>query len=188
MKRCTRCKQELDSTAFTHNAGTSDGHARHCRECESLDRQEYYARKPEKRKAQIQNNYQRHQEEIRAKARAYYQSHREWALEYARAWATENRDKVAEYARDHRAKNPIGYRAANQRRRLKEHNTDDGTVTVATLCELLSTWTGVCPICTKEAAPTIDHITPLARGGEHTLTNLQLMCGVCNSSKGAREV
>jgi 5-methylcytosine-specific restriction endonuclease McrA len=33
---------------------------------------------------------------------------------------------------------------------------------------------------------TVDHRVPLARGGTHTRSNIQLMAGVCNSRKGAR--
>lgn len=32
----------------------------------------------------------------------------------------------------------------------------------------------------------IDHVIPRARGGEHVMSNLQLLCGTCNRSKGAR--
>ena len=33
------------------------------------------------------------------------------------------------------------------------------------------------------SAPTIDHIVPLSRGGQHTMTNVQLACYSCNSRK-----
>ncbi|MGI9337473.1 MAG: DNA methyltransferase [Gammaproteobacteria bacterium] len=48
---------------------------------------------------------------------------------------------------------------------------------------------GICPGCTK---PTrmglmhIDHIIPRAKGGDNDLSNLQLLCGECNSKKGKR--
>lgn len=32
---------------------------------------------------------------------------------------------------------------------------------------------------------TIDHIVPRSRGGSHHVDNLQLLCGACNSAKGA---
>jgi hypothetical protein len=35
-------------------------------------------------------------------------------------------------------------------------------------------------------APTLDHIVPLALGGDHTAANLQCAHFICNSSKGAR--
>ncbi len=35
---------------------------------------------------------------------------------------------------------------------------------------------------------TIDHITPLSRGGQHVISNLQLMCHTCNAIKGNRSM
>lgn len=35
-------------------------------------------------------------------------------------------------------------------------------------------------------APTLDHIVPMARGGDHVASNLQMLCFTCNSFKGDR--
>jgi 5-methylcytosine-specific restriction endonuclease McrA len=35
-------------------------------------------------------------------------------------------------------------------------------------------------------APTMDHIVPLARGGDHSYRNIQCACLLCNLKKGAR--
>ena len=40
-----------------------------------------------------------------------------------------------------------------------------------------------CNYCKKESKLTIDHIYPVSKGGEDFLTNLQLLCQPCNSSK-----
>ena len=47
---------------------------------------------------------------------------------------------------------------------------------------------GYCNGCEHHFPPrnlTIDHIVPRSRGGSHHVDNLQLLCGACNSAKGA---
>lgn len=43
-----------------------------------------------------------------------------------------------------------------------------------------------CQHCGTEDNPTIDHVIPVVRGGTNDLDNLQVLCGSCNSRKGAR--
>lgn len=43
-----------------------------------------------------------------------------------------------------------------------------------------------CAECGSQEDLTLDHILPLARGGSNKLDNLQILCRVHNSSKGAR--
>ena len=45
-----------------------------------------------------------------------------------------------------------------------------------------------CHLCGKTCEPHeihIDHVIPLARGGQHTLDNVKVACAHCNMSKGA---
>lgn len=72
--------------------------------------------------------------------------------------------------------------------------TDDGTVTVKVLSEMLRK-TEHCDHCgvrmtqdypVTPSNKTIDHDVPLSRGGEHTLSNITIMCLGCNSSKQTR--
>jgi 5-methylcytosine-specific restriction endonuclease McrA len=45
-----------------------------------------------------------------------------------------------------------------------------------------------CAYCGKACEPTIDHLVPLSRGGQHIASNVKPACLSCNSSKGARLV
>lgn len=58
---------------------------------------------------------------------------------------------------------------------------------------ILSRENGMCACCKKDLAGefiaprAIDHIVPLSHGGINDIVNLQLLCGICNSRKQARE-
>lgn len=44
---------------------------------------------------------------------------------------------------------------------------------------------GICELCGKEPATTVDHIVPVKYGGTNDRGNLQAACLSCNSRKGA---
>lgn len=44
----------------------------------------------------------------------------------------------------------------------------------------------ICSYCLQPGATTVDHVLPVARGGDHSLDNLVLACFTCNRSKGAQ--
>lgn len=41
-----------------------------------------------------------------------------------------------------------------------------------------------CKVCGSEENPVIDHIVPVCQGGRSDLSNLQVLCFMCNSGKG----
>ena len=45
---------------------------------------------------------------------------------------------------------------------------------------------GCCQRCGTEERLTVDHIVPRVLGGTDSLDNLQVLCNICNSSKGGR--
>jgi 5-methylcytosine-specific restriction endonuclease McrA len=45
---------------------------------------------------------------------------------------------------------------------------------------------GCCQRCGTEERLTVDHIVPRVLGGDDSLSNLQVLCSHCNSSKGGR--
>jgi len=71
------------------------------------------------------------------------------------------------------------------RAELEESAT--GSHTQAEWTAILSIYDGRCPCCGSNGKNlTKDHIIPLSEGGSNSASNLQPLCGPCNSRKGAR--
>jgi hypothetical protein len=64
----------------------------------------------------------------------------------------------------------------------------EGSFTFAEWEEVVDRQGGRCanPFCAKDCNLTIDHVTPLVRGGSNWISNIQGLCGPCNSSKNKR--
>lgn len=84
-------------------------------------------------------------------------------------------------------------RAAKAKRRARERGARVETFDPQEVFER-DQW--ICGLCNNRTlrtkavphprAPTLDHIVPLAEGGEHSRANTQCACFLCNSIKGAR--
>lgn len=66
---------------------------------------------------------------------------------------------------------------------LKKRRNDFSKRYAVTFMKLLNRDGNKCNYCNKVTRLTIDHICPVSKGGEDCLTNLQLLCQSCNSSK-----
>lgn len=62
------------------------------------------------------------------------------------------------------------------------------TLTVAEWEAILEAADHACIYCGSHQQPTMDHLMPLARGGQHTAENVAPACLSCNDSKGAKTV
>ena len=76
-------------------------------------------------------------------------------------------------------------RGKHKRRALAK--TVENNLTVEQWNNILDIQHNQCNIChkvfNKKRCATIDHITPLSRGGGLTVENVQALCGSCNSVK-----
>lgn len=89
-----------------------------------------------------------------------------------------------ECANLHKRNTPEVKKAYTYKRKALRESFDDGTVNSKTLKALFDAWTGICPLCSDSAKPSIDHIIPFDRGGANTLSNIWLICISCNVKKG----
>lgn len=141
-----------------------------------------------------------------AKSAEWFSNNREHAKAYMQQWREDNRIELRDYYREYRAahKGPIAasikrWKLRNPERwkeikRINEFNrnnikraVDDGTVTDDFLVALYDA--EICYYCNEIVMPskrTLEHKTPLSRGGLHSASNAVMACLPCNQSKGAK--
>lgn len=90
---------------------------------------------------------------------------------YRAKWASENRDKLSEYA--------------HKRSQAKLKKLPSGTL--ARIGEQQKWKCAACHVSLKKRGYHKDHIVPLAAGGLHEPSNIQLLCPTCNLQKGAKD-
>ena len=76
-------------------------------------------------------------------------------------------------------------RARRHRARLAQALT---TLTTTEWEAILEAAGHACIYCGDQEQPTMDHLTPISRGGDHIAENVAPACSSCNSSKGAQTV
>jgi 5-methylcytosine-specific restriction endonuclease McrA len=111
-----------------------------------------------------------------------------------REWYLANKDRVAERSRAWRERNPERYRQmqcdAAARRRARKLGPD-GTIEKIDRQAIWERDGRICGLCAQPVrfqVMELDHIKPLARGGQHTVSNVQPTHRRCNRRKGCKEV
>jgi 5-methylcytosine-specific restriction endonuclease McrA len=148
-----------------------------------------------------------HKEQQSALSAAHYVANRDEHLARGALWRAKNSEEIAAYQ--------SAYRIANRARGAERDARYKARRRGAAIYEQGVSWRSVasrdgmdCAYCgvtcsTSDGSygtgrggvrvwkcgptyPTLDHVVPLSRGGDHSMTNAALACYRCNSSKGAR--
>jgi len=101
--------------------------------------------------------------------------------ERTRQWARANRDKKSEYRKSWVKQHPGYGKDHKARYRSRKRNNGVFQITQKDLNRILST-----PCRCGNPEVELDHIIPIARGGRHSIGNLQPLCRTCNASKKDR--
>lgn len=197
MKRCSKCGEFKPLTEFTRDKSKKCGYKSACKACGKTperaaylkqyraDHAEYYRekhtefRKRNREKLRVKSREHYDPE----KAREYYEQNREHRTAYARDYRTTGKGRAVESL--HRAQRRAGISSGDQSITLRDVFDRDGG-----RCRLCG---GLCDYddftlrqgvtIVGDNYPSIDHITPLSRGGTHTWDNVQLAHMHCNRVK-----
>jgi 5-methylcytosine-specific restriction endonuclease McrA len=193
LKKCTVCNEEFE--AYRSGKLCSDK----CREEKELQRSRKRARTKK-----YQEQQRRYREEHRVVAvkrqRTYYATHKdrlnstrrkkyaknpEPAKLQAKTWAQKNKQRKTATDKAWVKSNPDKFKAAQHRHRTAK-KSNGGSFTAAEWTALCKHYHNRCLRCGKRRKLTADHVIPVSKGGSSNISNIQPLCGPCNSSKGIK--
>lgn len=183
MKTCSKCGilKPLEDF-FARKSGSSDGRMSSCKACKTKAIYEWR----EKNKAALtlyQRDYYRRPEQTE-KVKAYHQTERAKKLGRARdakradkkkAWRQNNVDACRIYSRNKHAKRKLAINATAEQIKPAEWH------------DIVKAYRGCCYYCGTKAKMTMEHMTPLSKGGNHTKENIVPACMPCNRQKHAND-
>ncbi len=127
-----------------------------------------------------------HPQEQKELTRRWYEKNKDKHHAAGRLWNLANREKQRDAHRQWKRANPHQVKADNAARnnRIRGYG---GRITRAEVLALHEKQSGECAACHKRIGLNyhLDHIMPLALGGEHRIENAQILCPNCNMKKGA---
>lgn len=208
MKTCITCKQSLPLSDFQADRSRKDGLNPRCRPCYKIQAAESYRRNRAKVLARVSEYQKANPEKVNAINRRWYQNHRDEELASQAVYREQNRDLVRarsqqsrEKKREYYSAKNIAYRKAHpeqfaeyaELRRARQMNAP--VVEIIDRKAIVERDKAICQICLVAVdltlphrhpmSLTLDHVIPLARGGNHSADNLQVAHWRCNSRKSA---
>lgn len=170
-------------------------------EQQAYDRQ-YYQEHTAEIKAYQAQYYLSHRQKVIDRRMRYYNEHRDQERIAQAKYREDHHDGLREYAaeyyklnRDERRLARAIWQAAHQplmkeskrRHHARQTGAKINDLTNAQWQERKAEYGSLCAYCLKPMGTVSqDHMTPLSRGGDHTLTNVVPACRSCNSLKGTK--
>ena len=188
MKKCTICQTMQSLSHFYAQSSRADGLQSACKECSHSATRQWRARNAEALKDYERARYRDVPERGRLRSRKYYQEHKEARRVYAKTRRLNNPERARGIDATYRKGHPQQRAELERRRRARIAGVIVEAVSAASI---LSRDKGRCGICGKPVTPemlTLDHVVPIAMGGEHSYRNLQIAHRRCNERKGARAI
>jgi 5-methylcytosine-specific restriction endonuclease McrA len=156
MKPCNRCKETKPLSGYSKNAKRPDGLCPECKECAKLRSKERYKKEGDKLRRQMAGQRKR---------------------DY------EHRISIERASRQRRKEEQRPLKNARQSIR---NRVVYGTIYLLDKKKIAKLYNQPCSYCGGTENISLDHVVPIARGGNHSIGNLMPLCRSCNSSKGKK--
>lgn len=215
-KTCHQCGIEQPVSSFHKNKNSRDGHVNYCKSCVKARTATYREENRDSILKKKHDYYVANAEAIKKKCAECRIANLDWYRQKKQAWEDRNREKVREIRRNAmrrmrqsnpekvaaaskrwreknsgylpswRAENPESISVYNRNRHARVKNSV-GKFSPKEWRELCAKYGHCCLRCKKRKPLTVDHVVALSKGGENNISNIQPLCGSCNSWKGARQ-
>jgi len=195
---CRLCSEEQPINEFRLS---TDGKRRRyeCRSCERKGHRARYALDPAKYCGMVKASYRKHREATLARQKARRLAN----LEKHRLRDKVRRERYKERDREYRRRRWAGMtpemRAADYAKwrvshaeaaqRIRARRVHAPQIDHIDRLAIIERDGGICYLCGARPSGkqiSLDHVTPLSRGGSHTADNLKVACRRCNTRKGKR--
>ena len=153
----------------------------------------YKNRNAEKKKERNAKRYQENKETINKRNTEYRAKNKENAKNRNAELYKKNKDKIKRQHKEWVKANPdkvIALSKVHNHNRRARIISSKGRLSLGVEKKLLSIQKNRCAVCRTSLKKTgfhIDHIIPLARGGENVDSNVQVTCPKCNHEKSAKD-
>jgi 5-methylcytosine-specific restriction endonuclease McrA len=191
-KTCSKCGAAKSPGEFNRDKSKADGRCSRCRECSRQRSSQWYAENTERQNVNRRTYYAENGERERAAMVAWRDANAERKRQIDREWYAANLKRARDARRAWAATNRERIYASNRKRRA----VLDRPIAPVRLEDIWERDAGYCQLCDQRidrslAYPhpeslTLDHVVPIAAGGRHEPTNVQLAHSLCNLRKGSR--
>lgn len=171
-RACSKCGTWKPKEQFHASASRPDGMYSCCKTCKGPDLRKHRKVNTAKATARTMRWRASHPEKFREAQTSWRARNAERCIRVTKEWRDRNRGKIRLYVR-----------MSNSRRRSNGMRNP-----IRLIAELQRRQNGKCAICRVSITDGfhVDHIMPLALGGDNLPRNVQLLCVPCNLSKAAK--
>jgi 5-methylcytosine-specific restriction endonuclease McrA len=202
---CKACeKKDAQRYAATEHGKTQIAARRKAWRAKSADKiavhnRNYRLKNPEKLKQKGKNYWEKNRPMLLAKQKKYREANADKVALSTSKWQKENKDRVnakskkwrnthpeqaAQIGKNFREKNPENGKLTSMRYRARKYQNGIFLVRETEIKSLLEK---PCFYCGAKSEH-LDHVTPISRGGRHSIGNLIQSCAGCNLSKSKKTI
>ena len=179
MKICRYCNKELPINKFGNDKRSKDGKKNKCSSCHNEYMKAYYWQHREVLAARVLVYHYKNREIANKKRKLNRLKNLEKQMQHSRQWQKDNPELANAIKTNWRMKNRVKLKAIADKRNIIVKN---GNVPSSFIKMLKTQPCNYCGIYVENQMQ-IDHVIPIAKGGQHSVENLVSACKSCNLSK-----